>query len=586
MKKLNSKHLQYYKKLFPFIKMNIRLSIHLFVIKFILLIVGLLPPLIYKYYIDQVITNKQLSKVLNVVIGYVLLYVVQSIFLILNRYIETKSINRVRISLKQSLLEIYSSMDFSDYEREDIGDIRMRIESDTNAICNFYINHCLNYIFAIMYSAIVIIILFHMNWYLNIFSCLMIIFSYFITTVLGDRIKKISEKYRLNQSGFDTAMHDVLQNWKEIKINNLEDRETKLLSERWLGLSEMLLKRTRYQFLHGALVAFNLFFVTRMNLYFFGGLLIIKELMTVPTMLIFMNYFEQLYSNIQTILNSTVSLSGEIPQIDRVLSTLDYAKQSEQTTEMWDIKQLQGDIRLENVCFRYHNSKHANLNNITTTINHNSSLAIVGASGSGKTTLVKLLVGLYQPVKGTIYLNDIDMTKIPHDTKSHYINIVMQNPQFFNMSILENLLLAKPDASMEEIDNACKKANIYDYIQMIPDKYDTLIGERGIKLSGGQKQRLAIARTLLLDPQILIFDEATSSLDSENEAAIVNAIYNLSKYKTIITISHRFSTISKSENIILIQDGRILEQGKLSTVINESELFATIFNKENILIKY
>lgn len=584
-KQLNSKHLLYYKKLLPFININKQLSVYLFLFKIAMTIVALLPPFVYKYYIDQVISKNQLYKLVNVVLGYLLLYAVQSVIFIIVKYAETKFTNRIRVTLKQRLLDIYSSMYYLDYEREDIGDVRMRIESDTNAICNFYINHCLNYFFAILYSAIVIIILFKINWYLNIFSCLMIILSYFITTVLGDKIKMISQKYRLYQGEFDTAMHDALKNWKEIKIYNLENRETRALSDRWYSISEFLLKQTRYQFLHGALVAFNLFFVTRMNLYFFGGLLIINDLMTVPTMLIFMNYFEQLYANIQSILNSTVSLSAEIPQIDRVLSAISYNNCHEIATKTVNLKQLQGDIRLDNVCFRYKNSDSDVLNNITANIRYNKSTAIVGASGSGKTTLVKLLSGLYQPDKGAIYLNDINMKQIPQDIRCHYINVVMQDPQFFNLSILENLLMAKPDATMDEINDVCKKANIYKFIQELPDKYDTLIGERGIKLSGGQKQRLAIARTLLLDPQVLIFDEATSSLDSENEAAIVNAIHNLSKIKTIIIISHRFSTISKSDDIIIIQDKKIIEQGDLNTVINECKSFSTIFIKENILNK-
>jgi len=583
MRMPKSAHLQYLKKLRPFIFNNKKVAIGLIVIKFTAMLVALFPPLVYQYYINQVITDGQLQKLIYVILGYVLLFIIQSLLVIFARYAETKFMNRIRVDLKQRLLDIYSSMYYIDYEREDIGEMRLRVESDTNAICSFYATHCLNYIFAILYSAIVIVILFLMNWYLILFGCFMIVLSYFITKVLGERIKRTSEKYRTDQSEFDTTIHEALQNWKEIKLNNLEDKEVMLLSEKWSLLSKSILKSTRYRFLHGALVAFNLFFITRMNLYFFGGLLIINDLMTVPTMLVFMNYYEQLYSNIQTILNSTVSLNGEIPQIDRVLSTLEYVNPHRVTDMVGVIEQLQGDIRLENVSFRYQNSDQDVIKNINAAITQYRSLAIVGESGSGKTTLVKLLVGLYQPSEGAIYLNHTEVQRVPDEIKCRFINIVMQDPQLFNMSILENLLMAKYNATMEEIDDVCKMANIYEFIQSIPEKYDTLIGEKGVKLSGGQKQRLAIARTLLLNPQILIFDEATSSLDSENESIVVKSIRDLSKFKTVITISHRFSTISKSDDVIIIRDGRIIERGQLERVFNESKPFASIFNNNNML---
>lgn len=296
-----------------------------------------------------------------------------------------------------------------------------------------------------------------------------------------------------------------------------------------------------------------------------------------------MNYYEQLYSNIQVILNSTVTLNTEIPQIDRVLYSLSYVTDNKEIEKAdFNNNFLKGDIYLQNISFKYTNSPRYILKDINTTICSNRSLAIIGESGSGKTTLIKLLVDLYQPTNGKIYLNNIELHKIPNTIKYHYINVVMQDPQLFNMTILENLLLAKPNATFEDVVNVCKMANIHDFINSLPEGYASLIGEKGIKLSGGQKQRLTIARTLLMDPEIIIFDEATSSLDSENETAIVSFIQNLSKHKTVITISHRFSTIAKSNDIMIIGDGRIIEQGPLDEIVNESKAFASIFSERTV----
>jgi ABC-type bacteriocin/lantibiotic exporter with double-glycine peptidase domain len=204
----------------------------------------------------------------------------------------------------------------------------------------------------------------------------------------------------------------------------------------------------------------------------------------------------------------------------------------------------------------------------------------VGKSGSGKTTLVKTLVGLYNPTDGEIRINNIDLRKVPNSIKHHYINIVMQDPQFFNLSILDNLLIADPKASMREIDEACRLANIYDFIQSLEEKYDTVIGENGIKLSGGQRQRLAIARTVLMKPKVLIFDEATSALDSENEKMVVKAVKDLAQFMKVIVISHRLSSILNCDEVIIIRDGAVVEKVTIGDAMKKNVAFNEMFNRE------
>lgn len=586
--KIKSMHVHYFKELLFIVKNSKKLLGGIFILKLMLTVVALMPPLVYKYYINQVIAKLQLIRLLYVILGYITLYILQTLFVIAIRFEENRLNNRLKLDLKSHLLNIYTSMYYMDYEKYSIGDIKLRVESDTDVICTFYIDHILNPIFSFVGSVIMIALILQLNWQLTLFGIIMIAISLYITKNLAGKIKKVSSKFRTDQSDFESVIHEALQNWKEIKINNLEKKEEELLKQKWGALSKSVLKRTKYEYLHGALIAINLFFVTRMNLYFFGGILIISNLLSVPTMLVFMNYYEQLYSNIQTILDSIVNLSAQSPKIDAVLSVLKYVNEhnvEEQTNVNMNQMTLKGDIRVDNLSFKYPSSNDYVLRNVSTTFIHNHSTAIVGESGCGKTTFVKLLVGLYLPDDGGIYIDDINLNQISLETRSKIINIVMQDPMLFNMSIRDNLIMAKPDAAQEEIDIICKKANIYDFIQSTPEKYNTIIGEQGIKLSGGQKQRLAIARTLLINPKILIVDEATSSLDSENENTIVKSIYDLSQDKTIITISHRYSTISKSEDIVIIQDGTIKEQGQLKNIVSESKLFTTIFRKENIVGK-
>jgi ABC-type multidrug transport system fused ATPase/permease subunit len=189
-------------------------------------------------------------------------------------------------------------------------------------------------------------------------------------------------------------------------------------------------------------------------------------------------------------------------------------------------------------------------------------------------------MGLYKPDDGIIYIGGYDVQKISIDSLGDKIGIVMQDPIFFNLTIRENLQFAKKRATQDELDHACRQASIFDFIQELPGKYETLIGEKGIKLSGGQKQRLAIARTILLNPDIIIFDEATSSLDRESEKAILCSIKNLSENKTIITIAHRLSSVLNVDNVVVVDAGEIISIGNHDDLRGKNEIYDLLFKKQ------
>jgi ATP-binding cassette subfamily B protein/subfamily B ATP-binding cassette protein MsbA len=297
-------------------------------------------------------------------------------------------------------------------------------------------------------------------------------------------------------------------------------------------------KNQIYWYINRTFIAFKDFFITRMNLYFIGGLLIINGQMDVGILLAFMNYYGQFFQNISSITDSILGIKNDSPSIDRVTEIMDIEISSKP-----HVKILDDSISINHLDFRYSEEQPLVLKDITFSVASKEHVAIVGRSGCGKTTLAKLLMGLYEPLSGSICFGEVDISKIAFESIGQKIGIVMQDPPLFNLTIRENLQFAKKRATDDELHTVCEKANILDFILSQPDGFETIIGERGIKLSGGQKQRLSIARTLLQNPDMIILDEATSSLDSENEKAIVGAIDELSKGKTIITIAHRLSTI-------------------------------------------
>ena len=241
-------------------------------------------------------------------------------------------------------------------------------------------------------------------------------------------------------------------------------------------------------------------------------------------------------------------------------------------------KQVSGQIDFENVSFTYPKNNDAALKDVTFTIQPGKQVAFVGRSGAGKTTLVKLLLRFYDPEIGRILIDGIDIKQMTKNELRLLLGIVPQEPVMFNKTLKYNLSYGKPNANLEEISAAAKKANILDFIENLPDKWDTEVGERGIKLSGGQKQRLAIARALLTNPKVLIFDEATSNLDSESELKIQEALASAAKERTVIVIAHRFSTIRNADKIIVLSEGCVVEEGKHKQLLNKKGIYSLLWS--------
>ena len=242
------------------------------------------------------------------------------------------------------------------------------------------------------------------------------------------------------------------------------------------------------------------------------------------------------------------------------------------------LSHIKGDIKFDNITFSYDDSdKNKVLDKFNLNIKHKTTVALIGHSGSGKSTILNLLTKSYLPENGIITIDNVDIKDLDEATFKDAISIVSQSPYIFNMSIKDNLLLVNPDASLEEIDKVCKQACLYDYINSLPDKYDTVIGEGGVNLSGGQKQRLAIARALLKNSPILLFDEATSALDNQTQSEIKATLDNLKNEYTIIIVAHRLSTIQDCDTIHVIEDGKVISSGTHKELLESSETYRNLY---------
>ena len=277
---------------------------------------------------------------------------------------------------------------------------------------------------------------------------------------------------------------------------------------------------------------------------------------------------------------SIAAIQTGIASANRVNTILDIESNNNTNEDLSEIKSFNKSIEFRHVSFKYENSNKEALKDINFTINKGQTIALVGKSGSGKTTFSNLLLRFYNPTKGKILIDNKNINGITKASLRNIMSVVTQDPILFNDTIHNNITYGTPNASMDDIIQAAKVANISDFIDSLDKKYDSIIGEKGTQISGGEKQRLSIARAILRDPSILILDEATSSLDSESEKLVQNAINNLIEDRTVFIIAHRLSTIKNADMILVFNNGEIVETGDHKSLLGSNGIYTSLYNNQ------
>lgn len=315
-----------------------------------------------------------------------------------------------------------------------------------------------------------------------------------------------------------------------------------------------------------------------------GGTLALKDVLSVSDVVGFFMYLSLFYSPIAALSRIIEDMQNAFAGGHRVLSILDMESEIKDSENAENIGRANGDIEFDHVSF-YYNENEPVLKDISFKVESGKMVAFVGATGVGKSTIVSLMERFYDPVSGSVRLDGKDIRDITVKSLRENISMVLQDVFLFNGSIYDNIAYGNPSASHDEIVKAAETARVNDFVCKMPDGYDTIIGERGVRLSGGQKQRIAIARAVLKNSPILILDEATSAVDNETEALIQQAIDELSKSRTVIVIAHRLSTVMKADNIIVLENGRIAEQGTHNELLKLGGIYAKLCNVNSDRIK-
>ena len=505
------------------------------------------------------------------------------VYFIIESFVRLKSFtyNKIYLSamvlLQKETAAEFLKLEIQEIDKNSSGMFIERINNDTGDIASVFMEYTYYFSYVLSNLGVLVSILF-LNRYLFLYCLFIALVSYFLHKARLDKqfkIQKHLKKIREKKTGLTS---EIVRGMRDIKVLNARDSVLDQAEERINEVADeelhLIKVRSNYNYVYGLFSAISSFVFIVLGIYLFK-----LELITIPVFLIVYNYLgrvRSLFNNIVRLLelNKTFTLAME-----RVFEIIDDGKFIKEKFGDKHVEKLNGDIEFKNVTFGYNEDKLV-LNNMNFKINANEKVAFVGKSGAGKTTLFGLISRLYHTNSGEILFDGININELDEGSIRDNMSLITQNPYIFNFSIKENLLLAKSDATEEELINACKIACIHDYNDSLPDKYDTMIGENGVILSGGQRQRLAIARALLMKTEIILFDEATSALDNETQEEITKAIDNLKGEYTILIVAHRLSTVIDCDKIFVVDDGRVIAEGTHKSLMKKCEFYRDLYTSE------
>ncbi|MFA8342740.1 MAG: ABC transporter ATP-binding protein [Rhodothermaceae bacterium] len=474
----------------------------------------------------------------------------------------------VRIKLGNHLKKL--SMGF--FKKKDPGDITSVLLQDIASL-EYILSHSIPNVYsAIFLPVIMAVFLFWLNWQLSL-AILASIPAYipflFISRILLDKFGKKHIDLR-NKVG--SRFLEYLQGIKYIKSFNMGGEKFSVLDDSLKKFRDISIKLEAFPGATGifglAILEMGYFLAVSLGMYYlFGGTL------TTPVLIAFLIIGYRFYEPIKTLTTDFLLLQYMKKGIDRITDVLNTETLSEPVFEK---KPEDFSIEFENVSFKYTDT--TVLKNVSFKVPEKSMTALVGPSGSGKTTITSLIARFWEANEGEVKIGNVPLQKMSTDLLYSNISEVFQEVYLFNDTIFNNIKIGKPDATDEEIYNAAKKAQCDEFIVNLPEGYDTLVGEGGSRLSGGEKQRISIARALLKDAPIILLDEATSSLDPENELYIQKAIREMVQEKTLVVIAHKLSTIKNADQILVLDNGKIIERGKHSELLNNNNLYSKLWN--------
>ena len=475
--------------------------------------------------------------------------------------------------MRQQLFDHYERLSFSYYDQNNSGQMMSKLVSDLFDISEFAHHGPENLFISLIKIIGSFVFLFLINWKLAIPLLVIVAIMLFFSYGQNKKMQATFMDNRRKIGNLNSSLQDTLAGIRVVQSFANEDIEREKFKKSNQGFLSS--KNENYRCM-GSFTGGNLFFQGMMYLMtlVFGGWLIAHGQMESADLAMYALYIGIFISPIQILVELTEMMQKGLSGFRRFLDVVETEPEIVDAEDAEPLENIKGHVRYEHVSFHYNDDDSLVLDDVSFDIQAGKSIALVGASGSGKTTICSLLPRFYDVSEGRITIDGKDVRKLTLQSLREQIGLVQQDVYLFCGSIRENIAYGRPDASMEEIIEAAKKANIHEFIMELPDGYETFVGERGTRLSGGQKQRISIARVFLKNPPILILDEATSALDNESERFIQQSLEELAKDRTTITIAHRLSTIRNADEILVVAENGIVECGTHDELLEKGGIYA------------
>jgi ATP-binding cassette subfamily B protein len=521
--------------------------------------------------------GKIISALIPITIGLLVAYIIQTACRYYVTYAGHMMGARMERDMRKELFDQYEKLSFSYYDQNNSGQMMSKLVSDLFDISELAHHGPENLFISLIKIIGSFIFLFMINRMLAvpmlILVVLMLVFSY-------GQNKKMQETFMDNRrkiGDINSSLQDTLAGIRVVQSfanERIEQEKFNRSNENFL-----ISKDANYRCM-GSFMSGNAFFQGMMYLVtlVFGGFLIAHGRMEASDLAMYALYIGIFISPIQILVELTEMMQKGLSGFRRFLEVVETEPDIVDAADAKPLKNVKGNVCYEDVSFHYSDDDTPVLSHVSFEIPAGKSIALVGPSGSGKTTICSLLPRFYDVTEGRVTIDGNDVRKLTLESLRSQIGLVSQDVYLFGGSIKDNIAYGKPDATMDEIVDAAKKANIHDFIMELPDKYDTFVGERGTRLSGGQKQRISIARVFLKNPPVLILDEATSALDNESERFIQRSLEELAKDRTTITIAHRLSTIRNADEILVVADCGIAERGTHEELLELDGIYARYYD--------